>query len=115
MESNIVFHSIGAYMFFAGAPFIFSFYTVIFTSKGIITTHHVLIKYTTIYVILSIISIPISMMMCNINGIPIADMLGSMDPSLGINRAMEWLLIYFFFGWLFITGMVFLKNSKKNY
>ncbi len=113
MEANIAIHSVGAYMFFVGSAIIFGLYTGILKLVGLIGKKHFLVKFTGIYILIYIANIPISAINSASNNIAFADMLGSMDPGLGITRIFEWVLIILFFGWLLLAGIMFLKFSKR--
>ncbi len=114
MEDKISIHSVGAYMFFAGAGVIFGLYTWLLKLTGLIDKTYSMIKFTGVYCLVYIAFVPTSAINSYISGIEFTEMLGSTDPGLGLTRVLEWILIILFFMWLLIAGIIFLKISQDS-
>lgn len=111
MVEGRILHLIGAYMYFVATPFFTTFETVALALEGSSSKQHWMISL--LLVILSISMAPLMSIIGNSIGIPLAEVLGSMDSHFGIVRLIEWASVLFFFIWIFFMGLQY-RNYVTN-
>jgi hypothetical protein len=112
MIENPSVHNVGAFMYFIATPVYCTMLSVALALEGASSKLQWIV--TVGLVITSIAMAPIMSLIAVHIGIDPSDVLGSMDPRFAVARLFEWGAVFLFFLWIFQTGLLLRKQSKKK-